>query len=94
MRIRRTETSRNVWRGSRSTRFICLWTDTEAEHLPGCNVAFEKAALEAVGGFDPQFWTAGDDVDMCWQLLEQGRTLDSAPVRRFGTAVEIRWLDT
>jgi GT2 family glycosyltransferase len=52
-----------------------LLTDHEAEHLPGCNMAFRKSALEAVGGFDPIFRIAGDDVDVCWKLQEQGWTL-------------------
>jgi GT2 family glycosyltransferase len=47
-----------------------LTSDREAEHIPGCNMAFRKQALEAVGGFDPQFRIAGDDVDLCWRLLE------------------------
>jgi cellulose synthase/poly-beta-1,6-N-acetylglucosamine synthase-like glycosyltransferase len=49
-----------------------LVTDTEAEHIPGCNMAFKKECLQAVGGFDPQFRTAGDDVDMCWRLQGRG----------------------
>jgi GT2 family glycosyltransferase len=56
-----------------------LLTDREAEHIPGCNMAFRKAALEAIGGFDPQFRTAGDDVDVCWQLRERGWTLGFNP---------------
>src|SRR5256884_4291465 len=36
-----------------------LVSDREAEHIPGCNMAFTKRALEAVGGFDPQFCVAG-----------------------------------
>jgi len=52
-----------------------LLSDCEAEHIPGCNMAFRKARLEAIGGFDPQFRTAGDDVDVCWRLQERGWTL-------------------
>ena len=48
-----------------------LLSDTEAEHIPGCNMAFRKTALQAIGGFDPQFRTAGDDVDVCWRLQQQ-----------------------
>jgi glycosyltransferase involved in cell wall biosynthesis len=47
-----------------------LLTDTEAEHIPGCNMAFYKWALEAVGMFDPIFRKAGDDVDICWRLQD------------------------
>ncbi|MBI2953626.1 MAG: glycosyltransferase [Chloroflexi bacterium] len=56
-----------------------LLSDQEAEHLPGCNMAFHKSALEMIGGFDPQFRTAGDDVDVCWRLRERGWTLGFAP---------------
>jgi len=56
-----------------------LLSDCEAEHIPGCNMAFRKACLEAIGGFDPQFRTAGDDVDVCWQLQERGWTLGFSP---------------
>ncbi|MBX9844270.1 MAG: glycosyltransferase, partial [Xanthobacteraceae bacterium] len=56
-----------------------LLTDTEAEHIPGCNMAFLRSALEAVGGFDVQFRVAGDDVDMCWRLRERGWKLGFSP---------------
>ena len=49
--------------------------DREAEHIPGCNMAFRKADLEALGGFDPQFRVAGDDVDLCWRVTQSGRTI-------------------
>jgi len=46
--------------------------DREAEHLPGCNLAIRKSALEAVGGFREEFTAAGDDVDLCWRLQAAG----------------------
>ncbi|HEX4647158.1 MAG TPA: glycosyltransferase, partial [Verrucomicrobiae bacterium] len=49
-----------------------MLTDREAEHIPGCNMAFYKWALEEIGGFDPVFRKAGDDVDVCWRLRELG----------------------
>ena len=52
-----------------------LTSDDTAEHIPGCNMAFRKADLVAIGGFDPTFVVAGDDVDVCWRLQEQGHTL-------------------
>jgi hypothetical protein len=42
-------------------------------------MAFRKAALEAVGGFDAQFRIAGDDVDLCWRLIKRGWTLGFNP---------------
>ena len=56
-----------------------LLSDQEAEHIPGCNMAFRKATLQAIGGFDPQFRIAGDDVDVCWRLQKRGWTLGFHP---------------
>ena len=53
--------------------------NTEAEHIPGCNMAYRKSALEAVGGFDPTYIKAGDDVDICWRLQAHGHSLGFAP---------------
>lgn len=52
-----------------------LHTDVLAEHLPGCNMAFRRTAMLAIQGFDVNFRIAGDDVDLCWRLLERGGTL-------------------
>lgn len=49
-----------------------MLTDREAEHIPGCNMAYYKWALESVGGFDPVYRKAGDDVDVCWRLQQLG----------------------
>jgi hypothetical protein len=49
-----------------------MLTDREAEHIPGCNMAFYKWALDEIKGFDPIFRKAGDDVDLCWRLQERG----------------------
>jgi O-antigen biosynthesis protein len=56
-----------------------LTSDDRAEHLAGCNMLFRKAALEHVGGFDPQFTAAGDDVDICWRLMAAGYVLGYCP---------------
>jgi GT2 family glycosyltransferase len=56
-----------------------LVSDREAEHLPGCNMAFRACALEEIGGFDERFRTAGDDVDVCWRLQKAGMRLGFSP---------------
>lgn len=56
-----------------------LVSDDRAEHVPGCNMAFWKEALVRVGGFDPVFVAAGDDVDLCWRLLDSGLELGFHP---------------
>jgi len=53
--------------------------DREADHIPGCNMAFRKEALQEIDGFDPLFRVAGDDVDVCWRLQKRGWKLGFAP---------------
>jgi O-antigen biosynthesis protein len=49
-----------------------LLDDRIAEHVPGCNMAFRRSALLAIGGFNPIYLRAGDDVDVCWRLQGRG----------------------
>ena len=56
-----------------------LMSDEIAEHIPGCNMAFKKTALEEINGFDPVFRAAGDDVDLCWRLQNQGYQIGFSP---------------
>ena len=49
-----------------------LLDDRIAEHVPGCNMAFRRDALVSIGGFNPVFLRAGDDVDVCWRLQARG----------------------
>jgi hypothetical protein len=53
--------------------------DQRAEHVPGCNMAFKRSTLLGLGGFDVQFRQAGDDVDICWRLIDAGFTIGYAP---------------
>ena len=56
-----------------------LLSPTIAEHIPGCNMAFRRALLEEIEGFDVRFRTAGDDVDMCWRIQDAGGVLGFSP---------------
>lgn len=56
-----------------------LLDDRVAEHVPGCNMAFRRDALMAIGGFNPVYLRAGDDVDICWRLQATGRAIGFAP---------------
>jgi GT2 family glycosyltransferase len=56
-----------------------LLDDQVAEHVPGCNMAFRRDALLAIGGFNPMFLRAGDDVDVCWRLQARGWTIGFSP---------------
>lgn len=56
-----------------------LISDEEAEHIPGCNMAFRRDCLKTIGGFDPIFRVAGDDVDICWRIQQSGHWLAFSP---------------
>jgi len=56
-----------------------LLTDVIAEHVPGCNMAYHRWAFESVGGFDPEYRKAGDDVDFCWRLQTAGGVVAFSP---------------
>jgi len=56
-----------------------MLNDREAEHIPGCNMAFYKWALDEIAGFDPIYRKAGDDVDVCWRLQQCGHRIGFSP---------------
>jgi hypothetical protein len=56
-----------------------MLNDRLAEHIPGCNMAFYRWALLEIGGFDPVYHKAGDDVDVCWRLQQRGYKLGFSP---------------
>jgi glycosyltransferase involved in cell wall biosynthesis len=56
-----------------------LISDEVAEHIAGCNMAFRREALLELGGFDPQYRAAGDDVDICWRFQDAGHQIGFSP---------------
>jgi glycosyltransferase involved in cell wall biosynthesis len=56
-----------------------LLSDEVAEHIAGCNMAFRRDALLGLGGFDPVYRAAGDDVDICWRFQDAGHVIGFSP---------------
>lgn len=56
-----------------------LLDNERAEHVPGCNMAFRRHRLLEIGGFDPLYRAAGDDVDVCWRLQDRGYSIRFHP---------------
>ena len=52
-----------------------LISDEVAEHIAGCNMAFRRDVLLQLGGFDPVYRAAGDDVDICWRFQDAGHAI-------------------
>jgi hypothetical protein len=42
-------------------------------------MAFYRWAFEAIGGFDPEYRKAGDDVDFCWRIQQTGWVISFSP---------------
>jgi GT2 family glycosyltransferase len=56
-----------------------LISDDVAEHIAGCNMAFRRDVLLRLGGFDPLYRAAGDDVDICWRFQDAGYVIGFSP---------------
>lgn len=61
-----------------------LITDDRAEHVPGCNMAYRREIFDEIGGFDPIYTAAGDDVDACWKILDADKQI------AFSAAAQVR----
>ena len=63
--------------------------DADPTYLVTANAAFRRAALEAAAGFEESYRldrpgrtgriVAGEDVDLCWRIVEAGWTLKRSP---------------
>jgi O-antigen biosynthesis protein len=56
-----------------------LLSDEVAEHIAGCNMAFRREVLLGLGGFDPVYRAAGDDIDICWRIQDAGFVIGFSP---------------
>ena len=70
----------NTHIGSRGSVQGMVFDDPRrVDHLPGLNVLYRKAALEAVGGWDERFALIGEDEDLSRRLGDQGYRLFYVP---------------
>jgi len=49
------------------------------ELLQASNMAFRRATLREMGGFDPRFRAGGDEVDIGLRLRDRGYSLATSP---------------
>ncbi|MFK5952559.1 MAG: mycofactocin biosynthesis glycosyltransferase MftF [Desulfobacterium sp.] len=50
-------------------------------YLPSCNFAVRKSSFTAVGGFKEEM-TVGEDVDLCWRLMDKEGVISYTPDAR------------
>src|SRR5437763_1556838 len=55
-----------------------LRDERSAMHVPGCNMAFWKRVLEALGGFDSGLF-GSEDLEFEWRVLETGQDIGYHP---------------
>jgi GT2 family glycosyltransferase len=57
-------------------RYHCRWLPVDrevtTEALSGCCMLVRRVAFHQVGGFDPDYFLFGEDIDLCWKLREAG----------------------
>ncbi|HYZ28220.1 MAG TPA: glycosyltransferase family 2 protein [Thermoleophilaceae bacterium] len=62
----------------RDAHRLAAFTRSQSASGPGpwfqtCNIAYPRALLERLGGFDESFWeAAGEDTDLGWRAIEAG----------------------
>ncbi|MEE8601878.1 glycosyltransferase family 2 protein [Euzebya tangerina] len=59
----------------------------DVDWLSGCCVAFNAAAFDEAGGFDPAYFMFVEDVDLCWRLGQLGWRVTFAPVTQVTHAI-------
>ena len=71
--------SRRASRCRRAGRRTCCSTTRSPSTSPAATWRSRSEALEEVGGFEPIFRAAGDDVDLCWRLQNHGHAIGFSP---------------
>ena len=68
-----------AWLTRRADRFMSFYQTKLPSTFLAAIWLIRLDRLRAIGGFDPRFKIAGDDVDICWRLQERGWTLGFSP---------------
>jgi GT2 family glycosyltransferase len=57
-----------------------LWVESPGPYYQACNIAYPRALLERLGGFDAEaFPMVGEDTDLAWRALAAGAAIRWAP---------------
>jgi glycosyltransferase involved in cell wall biosynthesis len=83
-------TEPNPGDGAPDGAFVRTQRIEEANHwYQTCNIAYPRALLELLGGFDERFTeAAGEDVDLGWRATERGACVSFTPEARMLHAVD------
>jgi N-acetylglucosaminyl-diphospho-decaprenol L-rhamnosyltransferase len=72
-------------RAARALRAPAAWEPPATAPVPwiaGALVLMSRAAFTALGGFDPNQWLYGEDLDLCWRMRQAGWEIVYEPAAR------------
>jgi GT2 family glycosyltransferase len=67
-------------------RYLLTYLDHEREHevdsLSGCCMMVRRRVLQQMGGFDPDYFMYGEDLDLCYRMHQAGHRILYTPATR------------
>ncbi|RJP74068.1 MAG: glycosyltransferase [Candidatus Zixiibacteriota bacterium] len=73
-------------RNPRFSHYLLTHLDPDREHevdaLSGCCMMVRRDLLQRLGGFDPDFFMYGEDLDLCYRIHQQGYRIIYSPATR------------
>jgi GT2 family glycosyltransferase len=77
------EDQKDIGVGSDIYGYICTARDAGHIFYPDAAIFMRKNLFEKIGGFDPDFFLYGEDMDICWRVHLVGYKISPAPNARF-----------
>lgn len=78
-----TEDQKDVGAGSDIYGYICTARDAGHIFYPDAAIFIKKSLFSQIGGFDPEFFLYGEDMDICWRVHLMGYKIAVAPEAKF-----------
>jgi GT2 family glycosyltransferase len=73
---------RNRALGGYHRRYLNPDLEVMADSLSGACMLVRKDVFDRVGGFDPDYFLFGDDIDLCWKIREASHEIWYVPSAR------------
>lgn len=69
--------------GSDIYGYICLTESAGHIFYPDAAIFIKRSVFDEIGGFDPDFFLYGEDMDLCWRVHLAGYKIAPVPSARF-----------
>lgn len=77
------EAQKDIGVGSDIYGYICLAKDAGHIFYPDAAIFIRRDLFDKIGGFDPDFFLYGEDMDICWRVHLLGYKISPAPKAKF-----------